>query len=65
MSGFERNSMIFSGRRRFRCGEKLARLRDGCGRRTFFPFADAVLMCLAFQSVQNYVNGSSLLQLHA
>ena len=25
----------FSGKRRFRCGEKLARLRDGCGRRRF------------------------------
>ena len=26
---------VFSGNRRFRCGEKLARVRDGCGRRCF------------------------------
>ena len=26
---------VFSGKRSFRCGEKLARLRDGCGRRLF------------------------------
>ena len=26
---------VFSGRRRVRCGEKLARVRDGCGRRRF------------------------------
>ena len=26
---------IFSGKRRFRCGEKLARVRDGCGCRRF------------------------------
>ena len=26
---------VFSGQRSFRCGEKLARVRDGCGRRRF------------------------------
>ena len=26
---------VFSGKRRFRCGEKLACVRDGCGRRRF------------------------------
>ena len=26
---------VFSGKRTFRCGDKLARLRDGCGRRRF------------------------------
>ena len=26
---------VSSGKRRFRCGEKLPRLRDGCGRRRF------------------------------
>ena len=27
--------MFFSGERRFRCGEKLAHVRNGCGRRLF------------------------------
>ena len=35
MLGFARNIVFFSGKRSFRCGEKLARLRDGCGRRRF------------------------------
>ena len=35
MLGFARNIAFFSGKRRFRCGEKLARLRDGFGRRRF------------------------------
>ena len=26
---------VFSSKRRFRCEEKLARVRDGCGRRRF------------------------------
>ena len=32
---FARNMVFFSGNRRFRCGEKLAHVRDGCGRRRF------------------------------
>jgi hypothetical protein len=34
MLGFARN-IVFSGQRTFRCGEKLARVRDGCGRHRF------------------------------
>ena len=47
MLGFARNiaicQYVFSGQPRFRCGEKLARLRDGCGRRRFS--AKSCLIC--------------------
>ena len=33
--GFARNMVFFSGKRRFRCGEKLVRARDGLRRRRF------------------------------
>ena len=35
MLGFARNIVSFSGKRRFRCGEKLVRARDGLRRRHF------------------------------
>ena len=35
MLGFARNIVFLSGKRSFVCGEKLARLRDGLGRRRF------------------------------
>jgi hypothetical protein len=35
MLGFARNIVFFAGKRRFRCGEKLARTRDGRRRRRF------------------------------
>ena len=42
MLGFARN-IVFSGQRTFRCGEKLARVRDGFGRRRFA--AESGLIC--------------------
>ena len=35
MLGFARNIVFFSGKRRLYCGDKLARVRNGFGRRRF------------------------------
>ena len=34
---------VFSSKRRFRCEEKLARVRDGCGRRRFAVESGSIL----------------------
>ena len=55
MLGFARN-IVFLGKRSFRCGEKLARLRDGCGRRRFSGSSLMLLCSCVLHALRHFVH---------